>query len=31
MIDIDYVPLRTDQDLDVAAVELPGLAVGADR
>ena len=26
MIDIDYVPLRTDQDLDVAAVELPGLA-----
>ena len=29
MIDIDYVPLRTDQSLDVAALELPGLAVGA--
>ena len=28
MIDIDYVPLRTDQSLDVAAVELPGVAVG---
>ena len=31
MIDIDYVPLRTDQELDVAAVELPGLAGGRIR
>ena len=30
MIDIDYVPLRTDQSLDIAAVELPGVAVGPD-
>ena len=29
MIDIDYVPLRTDQSLDVRAVELPGLAIGS--
>ena len=29
MIDIDYVPLRTDQSLEVAAVELSGLAIGA--
>ena len=28
MIDIDYVPLRTDQSLDIAAVELPGVAAG---
>ena len=28
MADIDYVPLRTDQSLDVAAVELPGFSIG---
>ena len=31
MIDIDYVPLRTDQELDGAAVELPGVAGDTDE
>ena len=31
MVDIDYVPLRTDQSLEIPALKLPGLAVGPDR
>ncbi len=29
MVDIDYVPLRTNQSLDIALVELPGIPLGS--